>query len=175
MEMVRKVEDKLADLFKDLPALPKNVKETLAQVWPWLALIFGLLQVAAAWGLWRLMDTIQQVDQAYGYLAQYVQITDPISSTDKVFIWVGIAVLIVNAVILLMAFAPLKARLRKGWDLIFLGALLNVVYSVISIFIEGRGFGTFVVSLLGSAVTFYLLFQVREKFGGKQPATSAKK
>jgi hypothetical protein len=64
-----------------------------------------------------------------------------------------------------MAYPALVKRERRGWDLLFLGSLLNVLYSVVTIFINGRGMGSFLSGLIGSALAFYLLFQVREKYG----------
>ena len=82
-------------------------------------------------------------------------------------------VLVVEGVLFLLAFPKLQKRERKGWDLLFLAALLNVAYSVLTIFIDGRGFGSFLVNLVGSAIAFYLLFQVKSKFGGKSSVKPA--
>jgi hypothetical protein len=67
-------------------------------------------------------------------------------------------------VILLMAYPHLVKRARRGWDLLFLGSLLNVVYSLVSVFIDGRGFSNFLLSLVGSAIGFYLLFQIKDRY-----------
>ena len=42
MEIVRKLENKLGDVSKDLPNLPETTKEFLVKVWPYIALIGGL-------------------------------------------------------------------------------------------------------------------------------------
>jgi hypothetical protein len=78
-----------------------------------------------------------------------------------------VAVLAVEAVILLLAFPKLQKRQRAGWDLLFLGALINVVYAVLQIFTYQRGVGSFIMSLIGSALGFYLLLEVKSKFSGK--------
>lgn len=176
METVKKLETKLEDVFKDLPPLPAKAKETLAQIWPWLALISGVLQLAAAWALWRLTRVVDAINDLANYYSTYYTTTRVgLSAYDKTVIYLGIAVLVADAVILLMAFSPLKARSKKGWDLLFLGALLNVGYSVVSIFINGRGVSSFIFSLIGSAIGFYLLYQVKDKFKGKTTtAPSAK-
>jgi predicted neutral ceramidase superfamily lipid hydrolase len=170
MELVKKIETKLEEAFKGLPEFPKSSKETLAQIWPWMALIAGILQIAAAWALWRLTRVVDAINQIATYYSQYYSTQNVgLSTYDKTVIYLGIIMLIVDAVILLMAFSPLRERSRKGWDLLFLGALINVAYSVVSIFINGRGVSSFIMSLIGSAIGFYLLFQVKEKFNGKKP------
>lgn len=167
MGTLKTLETKLEDMFKGLPPLPASSKETLAKVWPWLALIFGVLQLAAAWALWGLIRASDRlIDYANEFSYYTGQRLGP-SSIDKTMVYLGVIVLVADAVILLMAYPALAKRQRKGWDLLFLGALLNVVYSIVAIFIDGRGVGSFIFSLLGSAVGFYLLFQVREKFSSK--------
>ncbi len=54
MSSLKTVETKLEGMFKGAPALPADAKDWLVRAWPWLALIFGVLQLAAAWGLYRL-------------------------------------------------------------------------------------------------------------------------
>lgn len=167
MEMVHKIEDKMSEWFKGLPALSEGGREGLAKAFPWIALVFGLVQLFAAYSLWNLTRV---VDALNTYVNTYYQAATGtslgLSSTDKMIIYIGLIVLVVDAIILLMAFSPLSKRLRRGWDLLFLSALINLVYAVVTIFIHDRGIMSFFFSLIGSAIGFYLLFQVKGKYGG---------
>lgn len=159
------LESQIEGLFKGAPKLPEKSKESLVNAWPWIALIFGVLQLFAAWGLYGLTKLV--VSPLYDYsreLGRAYGVDVGLSSTDKMIIYIGLIVLVVDAVILLMAYPKLKTRAKAGWDLLYLGSLINVVYSVVTLFIDGRGMGSFIFSLLGSAVGFYLLFQVKEKY-----------
>jgi len=167
MDAVKKLENKIGRLFKDVPPLPENSREALVGAWPWIALIFGVIQIFAAWALWNLIRVADTVGVMYGSF--YVNYPAAISGADRFIAYFGIVVLLVDAVILLMAYPELKKRTRRGWDLLFLGALINVVYSVVSLFIDGRGLGSFIFSAVGSAVGFYLLYQVRGKYGSVKP------
>jgi hypothetical protein len=168
MEALQKLEKSLEGLFKDLPSLPASAKKSLVSVWPWIALVFGVIQLAVAWGLWRLMDTVQPYIDLTNQLSQYYGVTRVgYSSFDKTVIYLGIAVLVIDGIILLMAYSPLKKLQRRGWDLLFLGSVLNVLYAVVTIFIDGRGFGSFIGGLIGSAIGFYLLFQIKDAYKGK--------
>lgn len=160
MTSLQTIESRLQKLFKDLPPLPANAKESLVKAWPWIALVFGILQLLAAYSLWRLTSFVERLNS----LITYYTAASPLSATDKMIIYLGVIVLLVDAVILLMAYPHLKTRSRRGWDLLFLGALINVAYGVVQIFISGRGVGSFIFSLIGSAVGFYLLFQVQDKY-----------
>lgn len=172
MSAVNTLEKQIGDLFKGAPKLPEAGKEGLAKAWPWIALIFGVLQLLAAWGLWELTRRSEQlIDTLSRY---YTGGTYGLSSTDKLVIYVGIATLLVDALILLKAFPELKKRTKRGWDLLFLGALVNVAYSIVTLFIDDRGIGSFLFSLLASAIGFYLLFQVREKYKGVAASKRAK-
>ncbi len=174
MGALAKLEDSIGKIFKDLPQLPDSTKEGLAKVWPWLALIGGVLQLFAALALWRLASWADRVtDLANSLSVYYSGYTAGPSSFDKTVIYLGVAMLVVEAVILLMAFPKLQKRERGGWNLLFLAGLINLVYGVVQIFTFERGIGSFVMSLIGSAVVFYLLFQVREKFGGRSAAPKA--
>lgn len=173
MELLKKLDAKLSGVFKDLPPLPDSARETLAQIWPWLALIGGVMQLFAALAVWRLLNWAREVEQFTAYYSRVTGVDYGPSAFDKTMIYVGVAFLVVDAVILLLAFSPLRARDSKGWRLLFLGALLNLAYAVVSIFIDGRGLGSFIVSLVGSAIGFYLLYQVKDKFNGKKPAAAA--
>lgn len=170
MELVHKAEKALEPVFKGLPALPKETKKGLASIMTWLALAFGILQLLAAWWLYDWAKTADSyVDAANSFLRAYG--ADTINSGLTFWVWVAIAFLVIDAIILLVAFPKLKNRLRGGWDLLFLGALVNLLYGVASLFIDGRGgIGSLVWTIVASGIGFYLLFQVREFFGGKETA-----
>lgn len=168
MKQLEQAEKSLDGLFKDLPPLPKNAKDTIVNVMPWISLVFGILQVLAAYSVWRLADlTNRLADVADFYAASAGVSGTHLSSLDKSVIYLGAVVLAVEGVIGIMAYKALVARQRRGWDLLFLAALINIAYAVISIFINGRGFGDFLLSLIGSALGFYLLFQIKSAYTKK--------
>jgi len=165
MGALQSTEDQLNNVFKGLPPLPADARKSLVNAWPWLALIFGVLQLAAAWALWRATRVVDVIGDYVNTLSLALTGQETgLSSTDKTVMYLGIGLLVVDAVILLMAFPELQKRTARGWRLLFVGSLLNVAYAVLQLFITGHGVGNFLFSLLGSAVGFYLLFQVREYY-----------
>lgn len=165
MAVLDKAEASLATIFKDLPQLPDSTKEGLAKVWPWLALVGGVIQLFAALALWRLASWADRINEAGDALsAYYTSYAVGPSGLDKTIIYLGAVLLLVEAVLLLMAFSKLQKRQQAGWRLLFVVALLNLAYAVLQIFTFQRGFGSFIFSLIGSGIVFYLLFQIREKF-----------
>lgn len=167
MELVHKAENALEEPFNSLPPLPKDARKGLAGIMPWLALLGGVLQLASAWWLYdwarvadSWVDAANRLSAAFGVA--------PVNAGLTVWVWIAIAVLAVSGALLLLAFPKLQKKAKAGWDLVFLGALINLVYGIVSLFVDGRGgFGSLLGALIGSAISFYLLFQVREFFGGK--------
>lgn len=165
------LEKQLDGVFKDLPALPKSAKELLVSWWPYLALILGALQLFAAWGLWGLVNLANTyVGYANELSVAYGGRPIGYTATDSALIYGAIALLMVNAVIFFMAYSPLTKKVKRGWDLIFLATIINVVYGVLQVFVSGRGIGSLIVSLVGSAIGLYLLFQIRSYYGAKKAA-----
>lgn len=168
MVQIHKLENLIGGWFKGAPPLSKSTKETLAGIWPWVALVFGVLQLAAAWSLWRLYDRVQPFNDLVDQYSQYYGNLDVgYSSVDKTFIFLAIAIAVVQGVLLLMAFSPLKARLKKGWDLMFLSAIVGIVYSVATLFVDGRGIGSFVFGVIITGFVLYLMFQLRDMYSTK--------
>jgi uncharacterized membrane protein HdeD (DUF308 family) len=161
-ETINAIESRIGGLLKDAPALPKDSKKALVNAWPIIALVFGVLQLFAAYGLWRAMSFVERIDSALAHLYAYAGY----SSTDRLLVYLAIVVLVVDAVILLMAYPELKKKTNRGWDLLFLGGLLNLLYAVVSLFVRGGGVSSFMLSLVGSVAGFYLLFQVRDVYKG---------
>ncbi len=173
MGALQNAEKSLEGVFKDLPKLPDSSKEALAKFWPWLALIAGIVQILAALALWRLLSWADRfTDGVSEFSRLYTGVAVGPSSFEKTIIYLGVLILIVDALILLMAYPHLKRRAKQGWDLLFLGALINAVYSVLQVFTYQRGLGDFIFGLIGSAFGFYLLFQVKEKFNSKSTGSA---
>ncbi|HEY5668024.1 MAG TPA: hypothetical protein VIR03_02545 [Candidatus Saccharimonadales bacterium] len=170
--LLNKIEQVLEPIFKSLPPLPKGAKDWLAKAWPILAVVFGVLQLVAAWSLWHagrsvneLVDITNDWARAYGVHSNVAHLS--------VFYWLALIFLVVDAVILLAAFPALQARRKSGWDLLFLGAILNLVYGVFSVLdADFGGAGKLVSALIGSAIGFYVLFQMRDVYSGKTPVAN---
>lgn len=157
------LEKMLDDLFKNIPPLPEEVRKGLATAMPWLALAGGVLSLIAAWYLY----------QAAAWVSQWTAYVAPVSGIG-VAAWLGIAILVAQAVIAFMAFPALREQKKSGWNLMLWMALATVVYGVVVNLLRGyMDLGGFLFSLLGSAVGLYLLFQVRSFFGGAA-STAAK-
>jgi len=165
MSALQPLETSLNDLFvKKAPPLPANGKKALVQYLPWINLIFGVLTLYSVWILWHwahyasaLVNYANSLSAAYG--------GTPIA-VDRMGagIWLGLLVLLVEALLYLAAYPATRDHKKSGWDLMFYAALLNVAYGIVVLFTSYGSIGTFVGSLIGSAIGLYLLFQIRTSY-----------
>lgn len=166
--MLNKLESVLAGIYKGAPKLSDKAKKTITDVSPWIALILGVLQLIAAWQLWQWGHQLNRaVDVLNSYLGTSVGVPHL-----NVFYWVSLVVLVVDGVILLMAYQGLKSRVKAGWNLVFYGTLLSAVYGVFSAFNDYGGAGSLIIQLVVSAVVLYFLFQIRDRYSGAKSVTS---
>ncbi len=165
---MKALESKLDDmLVKKAPyKLPENFKKNLVTAMPWLALIGGVLSLLGAWSVYQLvswanswMNVANELGNAYGYYTGY-------STSFGPLLWVSLALLVVEAVVSFMAFNPLKMKQKRGWDLMFWLALLNAAYAVVYL-VAAPNIMQFLLSLLGSVVGLYVLFQIRSAYAAK--------
>ena len=138
------LEKELEPIFLEkFPEFPDHVKEVIVRYGPYILLILsiiGLLGILTAFGVGGAAISSIGV-AAYG--------------TGFGF-YVGIALNIVTLVLYLMAFSPLRARKKEGWNLIYYALLISLLVNLIQLNIIG--------ALIGGIVGFWILFQIRSKY-----------
>lgn len=169
------LETKLNELFvKNAPTLPKGGKDFLVQYLPYLTLLGGLFSAWAAYSLWHWATKVNQVADAVNQWGAAFGVEPVATSRWSVALWISLALLIVTAVLYILAYAPLKARKKSGWNLLFYALLINLVGGIVGLFADsygyGGGFGGLIGSLIGFAIGGWLLFQIREAYLGKKTA-----
>jgi uncharacterized membrane protein HdeD (DUF308 family) len=167
MDALNALAKQLEPIFKALPALPKGAKDWLVKAWPVLAIIFGVLQLLAAWGLWHVGHIYNALTAYTNQMYGMYGISAPVNHLG-LFYWVGLLVLVADAVILFMAYPGLKARSRNGWNMLLLSALVNALYGVLLAFNGSYdGVGRLISSLIGTAIALYFLYQVQSYYKTK--------
>lgn len=159
------LEKSLDNVFGEKAAykLPKNAKDVLVKIAPWLTLASGVLGILSAISLWRAAHYVNEwVDYANQISASFGGPTQ--ANKLGLFFWLSLASLLLFSVLAFLAFPGLKNRKKTGWNLVFYSALASLVLSVVSLFYEGGGFGSFLMTGLASALGLYLLFQVRSYY-----------
>lgn len=134
----------LEDLFlHKAPAIPVNVKEAIVKYGPYATLIVLLFSLP---GLLFLIG----IGSLFAPAAFYGGVTSGFNfSFSAIFL---IATLILEA----LSISGLLKRQRSGWNFAYYATLLNAVYNLVSLNI--------VSFLISTALTLWILFQVREYY-----------
>lgn len=147
--------------------IPESGKKTIAEWLPWITLVLGVLTLWSAYAIYHWAQVANAiVDYANNFAKQYGG-TPVVSSRWSVGIWIGLIVLVIEGILYLAAFPSLKGRKKTGWNLLFYAALVNIVYALAVLFTDYGGVGRFIVSLLGSAIGLWVLFQIRSVYMGR--------
>lgn len=137
----------LKDVYAKAPALPKSATDFLVAIAPWVALIFGILAILAGIGGLGLFTAFSPL--AYMYAGTGLSI----------LLLVSAVVVVVEGVIMLLAFMPLKARKVRGWNLLVWSEGLAIISSIITLSV-----GNIIGAIIGAAIAFYILFQVESYY-----------
>lgn len=177
MEKLATVEQSLVKAFKDLPHFPKSLRDWVGENAWWIVIIgvvlggISILSSLFAATLFGPFLVMYAGGVGGGYAATLVGISGLIS----------LAVLIVTVVVEAMAISPLKAKQKRGWNLIFLSWLIGVAGSLVGIVMNvlagGNIFaavGGLVWTALFAAIGAYVLFEFRSYYVTVKPVDSSK-
>lgn len=161
METIHKLETTVAKWYKSMPHLPKGGRDWIAQnVW-WIVLIGVIL---GALGVVALFSTLLLGTVFLGGLLGGYGLVAGAAATIAVF--VSLAFSIATIVIDGLAIQPLKRMQKRGWELLFITALISVV-SLLAHLILNHSFSGFVSGVIGLLIGGYLLFEIRDHFPQK--------
>lgn len=130
-------------LVKKAPAIPKQWKELIVSLAPWLTVVMLILLIPALLAIFGL----SMFAMPFAFLGGF--------RLGGMFIltWVFSAVLIVMYA---LAIPGLFKKQRKAWNLMFYAALLAAVENLVSMNFAGL--------VVGTLLSLYFLFQVKEYY-----------
>ncbi len=129
-------------LVKQAPSLPKNIKEILVKIAPWLEVVGVVMTVPAIFAL--LGFNAMMYGTTYG---GYVAARN--FSLSTIFLLAGF-------VLMILAIPGLFNRTKVGWNYVYYSVLVSAVYSLISYQFFGM--------VVGTLISLYLLFQVKSYY-----------
>ena len=147
------LENWLAPLFEKTPHLPHNVRQTLVSIAPWLALIGGILGLAALLPVLGMLPALSALPFMGGmmggaYYAMYPALI------------IALVIGVIGAVLDLLAFRPLSQHKKAGWNLLFYSQILAVLAIILQIYSGYYVLG----SVIGLLIGLWLLFEVRSLY-----------
>lgn len=155
MESLHKLESTVAGWLKDVPHLPTEVRKWIAENAWWIAIV-GV--VIGGFGILTLLGALAVVG-GLAAVSVGVGVGAALAGTFLIASFVSLAALVINVVLEALAIKPLKSLSKRGWDLLFLAAVLNFGFSAVSALLRYDIIGV-VFAALGAAVTSYFLFEV---------------
>ena len=133
----------MEEWFLKLPPLPKNAREALVKITPWIALIFGILGILAGLAGFGLLAAFSP------FIAMGSGLNGAAGSLVSAFL------ALVASVFLLLGFPGTKNKKMQGWKMLFWSEVISVIGAVIAISLSGVVF---------SAIGFYLLYQIKSYY-----------
>ncbi|UTX51438.1 hypothetical protein KI440_00540 [Candidatus Saccharibacteria bacterium TM7i] len=164
MDLLKKLEHTIAGWLKSVPHLPAEGRTWLGNnIW-WIVIIG-----AVACGL----AIISTLGVLFGSMALFGAVGLPSYVASTVVAWgivhslVALVFLVVQGILFVTAIQPLRAKVKRGWVLLFatllVGALSIVLNAVLTLSI-----GDFIVSILmgaiGLAIGAYFIFEIHGEF-----------
>lgn len=146
------LESQFVDLFKKVTIeIPESGKQTLVKIIPWIDLVLLILLLPAVLAIFALGSLIGGLAVATGV------------STGPIY-WLALLFLVVQ-VGLMAAALPWLFKLRRiGWVLMYYGTLIGIVYNLFDWVRTPAAFFGLVWGLGVSAVSLWLIFQVRDHY-----------
>ena len=139
----------------NLPPLPASIRELLVTFAPWLSLLSGLLGLL----VFPIVTLVSVI------LAPLIGVSG--GGLGYIFGIIHLILSIAGAVLSLMAFSGLRSRSLTGWTRMFWAGAIYVVAGLLPL-----SFGGLITTIIGAAITFYLLFQVKPYYDGRMTSAA---
>lgn len=137
----------LNDYFgKKAPQLPKNIREILVNIAPYLEILSAIITIPSLFVLLGLGGVATVVAPMGG--AQSVSTLPTM--------WIGIALMIPVVILQLLAIPGLFGRKLVGWKYIYWASIISFVSNLVELNIIG--------AIIGALIGFYILFQIRSYY-----------
>lgn len=150
--MITALEQRLGSLSESLPKLPAGAVAWLAR-WAWLiSLVIGILFALDAIELARVATELGSSLAGVLFVSTHV--------TSELYLAAGLTA--VYAALYIASTGPLKSGRYRGWRLLFVGTVLQLVVGIIIAILVGVG--GVLETLIEISIGWYLLFQIRPNF-----------
>lgn len=159
METIHKLEVVVAGWYKNVPHLPEGGRKWLAaNIW-WIVLIGVIL------GCIGISGVILATFFASAALTAFGGVTGAaIGGVVFLAAMVVVAFMAIAVVLGALAISPLKAMREKGWTLLFIILVIQVIEAAIAFLFSFDVF-TLVSNLFFTVVGGYFLFEIRDSYG----------
>lgn len=135
--------DTVGEWYAKLPALPKEARDVIAKITPWIALIFGILGVLGSIAALGIVTVFSPLAVMGGGVQA--------AGTGIIAALLGL----VSSALLLAAFPGTRKFKLSGWNFLFYSEVVSLLSAVLAISLTG---------ILFSLVGFYFIFQIKSHY-----------
>ena len=165
MESMNQFEKTIEGWLKPLPHLPATWRKWIGEnIW-WITLIGVILSIMGVFvmigAIFTAMSIFGVATGVFGYVAPVYTGWWMLASV------VSLAFMVITVAITAMAVSPLKNQKKKGWDLLFLTFVINVVAAVVNVVLSFSAISfipALISAAIGAAISAYFLFEIRSQF-----------
>jgi hypothetical protein len=143
--------NKIGDIFKGLPHLPKSWVKFFVKITPWLVLIGGIGSIVSAINYFTLMRGMEKVARVFAPIARI----NPIY-----YVAMSIAMLILG-VLYLKAFGPLRDKKITGWIYLFWAEAISIIQILLGVIFYSQGIWG---GVIGTFIGLYMLFEIKKEY-----------
>ena len=151
---ILKIIDQLGDYFKDLPHLPKNIKDFLVGIAPIAALIGGVLTIFSS------LSMLLMVVGLNGLSPFAFMVGSLYWRGHLLFLGLLAVIYLLVGGLLIKAFPLLKKRRFAGWLYLYYAMIISLLSSLLSI----NGFGGLIWEAIWLGIHLYLLYEIRPAY-----------
>jgi hypothetical protein len=134
--------DTAGEWFEKLPSLPKDAKELLVKITPWVALIFGVLGVLRGIAGLGILTVFSPLAMMGGVKVVGLGFISPL-------LW------LISSALLLAAFPGANKRKTQGWNFLVYSEAVSLITNILAVSLSG---------VIFTLVAFYLIYQIRSYY-----------
>ena len=135
---------------------PVGLTDFIVAAAPWITLVIAIL----------LVPFLITVISGALFVSSLVAVYGNGATLQPTFmLWISLAVLVAQIVIMFVAVPKLIKRQRSGWLLIFYADLISLAYGIVNSFAYGYfAISSIIWALISAAIGLYVLFQIRKHY-----------
>lgn len=142
-------------VYKAPVQFPVALTDFIVKAGPWITLVLAII----------LLPIILTAITGALFVSSLVSVYGGNVAQPTFMLWVSLAVLIAQVVVMFVAIPKLLKQQRSGWMLLFYAAIINLVYGLVSSFSYGYfAIGSILWALISAAIGLYVLFQIRRYY-----------
>lgn len=166
MKPIKKLESIVAGWYSPAPHFPAKIRRWLGDNAWWLTIVsvalgtLNILNILRGLNTATQLKTLAEQQAPYSPYAEYILHSTGASLLNA---WIWLTFVVAMVLIQAGAIKPLKTRQKRGWDLLFIGALVGIASGVIGVLFSLQ-LAHLLFVITSTIIGLYVLFEIRSEF-----------